>query len=322
MGLLTSRMGNAAIVERRNLWFLLSFVLILPGILLMAWRGVTGNSLLPLSIDYTGGVQWEIRFDEPASPEAVRAILLRAGLSDTTAFQVQDDRTVQLKLKAIDNQVKERLEGEIETGIGPFDEQFFRNIGPAIGSEVSRAAGLAILVAVIGILIYITAAFRHLNHATRYGACAVFALAHDVLVTLSFISIMSLVAAWEVDALFLTAVLTVIGFSVNDTIVVFDRIRENQRRYQGESFARIANRSLVETLQRSLATQVTALLVLVAILVLGGATLQQFMATLIVGLVSGTYSSLCNATPILVAWEERRFLVKVDVADPVPAPAA
>ena len=133
---------------------------------------------------------------------------------------------------------------------------------------------------------------------------------------------MGLVAAWEVDALFLTAVLTVIGFSVNDTIVVFDRIRENQRRYQGEPFARIANRSLVETLQRSLATQVTALLVLVAILVLGGATLQQFMATLIVGLVSGTYSSLCNATPILVAWEERRFLVKADVTKPVPVPAA
>ena len=119
---------------------------------------------------------------------------------------------------------------------------------------------------------------------------------------------MYFVAGWEIDALFLTAILTVIGFSVNDTIVVFDRIRENLRRYRTERFATIANRSVIETAQRSIATQVTALLVLVAILVLGGATLRQFMATLIVGLVSGTYSSLFTATPILVAWEEGSLL--------------
>lgn len=297
------------IVEKRTLWFLLSLIVILPGLLFMVGRLVSGQSMLPLSIDYTGGVQWEMRFEEPTSPEAVRAILLAEGLSDTSAFLVQDDRTVQLKLKAVDNQVKERLEGTIAAEVGAFDELFYRNIGPSIGAEVSQAALLAIVVAAVGILLYITMAFRHVSHPFRYGACAIVALVHDVLVTLSFLALMSLVASWEVDALFLTAVLTVIGFSVNDTIVVFDRIRENQRRYRGESFARIANRSLVETLQRSIATQVTALLVLSAILLLGGATLQQFMAVLVVGLISGTYSSICNATPILVAWHEGRWLV-------------
>ncbi len=296
------------IVEKRTLWFTLSLIVILPGLLFMVIRGVSGQGLLPLSIDYTGGVQWEIRFETPVQPEAVREVMLNEGLTDTTAFLVQDDRTVQLKLKNIDNNVKEKLEGLIATQVGPFDELFYRNIGPSIGAEVSRAAFIAIVVAAIAILLYITAAFRHVSHPLRYGACAIVALLHDVLVTLSFLSLMSLIASWEVDALFLTAVLTVIGFSVNDTIVVFDRIRENQRRYQGERFATIANRSVAETLQRSIATQVTALLVLVSILFLGGATLQQFMAILIVGLVSGTYSSLCNATPLLVAWHERQFL--------------
>ncbi len=297
-------MSDLKIVERRPLWFLISLVLILPSILFMLVRGVSGVSPLPLSIDYTGGVQWEIQFAEPVTAEQVRDVALARELTDTTTFMVQDDRTVQLKLKEIENNVKEALEGDITAQVGVFDELFYRNIGPTIGAEVSRAAFLAIVVASIGILIYITVAFRQVSHPLRYGACAVLALVHDVLVTLSFLALMSWVARWEVDALFLTAVLTVIGFSVNDTIVVFDRLRENQRRYQTVSFATVANRSIVETLQRSVATQITALLVLTAILILGGATLRQFMAVLMVGLLSGTYSSLCNATPILVAWQE------------------
>jgi preprotein translocase SecF subunit len=130
------------------------------------------------------------------------------------------------------------------------------------------------------------------------------ALIHDVLITVSFLSIMNLIAGWELDALFLTATLTVIGFSVNDTIVIFDRIRENLRRFRGEPLAMVANRSIIETAQRSIATQVTALLVLGAILIFGGFTLRIFMATLIVGLISGTYSSIFTATPLVVAWEE------------------
>lgn len=303
-------MSDLKLVERRPIWFLISLIAILPSIVFMVGRGVSGQSLLPLSIDYTGGVQWEIQFSEPVSAEQVRGVALERGLSDTTAFMVQDDRTVQLKMKEIANQAKEALEGEIALQVGEFDELFYRNIGPAIGAEVSRAAFFAIIVASLGILIYITAAFRHVSNPLRYGVCAVLALVHDVLVTLSFLAIMSLVARWEVDALFLTAVLTVIGFSVNDTIVVFDRLRENQRRYQTVSFSTIANRSIIETLQRSVATQITALLVLAAILILGGATLRQFMAVLMVGLLSGTYSSLCNATPILVAWQEGHLMPK------------
>ena len=173
---------------------------------------------------------------------------------------------------------------------------------------MSQAALLAVIAASLLILAYIALAFREVSHPFRYGVAAIVALVHDVLITVSFLSIMNLIAGWELDALFLTATLTVIGFSVNDTIVIFDRIRENLRRHRGEPLATVANRSIIETAQRSIATQVTALLVLAAILFFGGSTLRIFMATLIVGLVSGTYSSIFTATPLVVAWEEGSLL--------------
>ncbi|MCB0116204.1 MAG: protein translocase subunit SecF [Caldilineaceae bacterium] len=293
------------IVERRKIWFSLSTLLILPGILFVIWHMITVGTPLPLSIDYTGGTQWEIRFDQPVAPTEVRSVFVDAGYSDTTAFLVNDDRTVQFKLKTLDPNQKETLEADIQAQYGAFEELSYRSIGPAIGAEVSQAALLAVIAASILILIYIAAAFREVPHPFRYGTAAVLALVHDVLVTISFLSIMNIIAGWEIDALFLTAALTVIGFSVNDTIVIFDRVRENLRRYKGDSYATVVNRSVIETAQRSIATQVTAWLVLFAIFLFGGATLQIFMATLLVGLVSGTYSSIFIAAPMVVAWEER-----------------
>jgi preprotein translocase SecF subunit len=296
------------LVQRRGIWFTISAIAILPGILFMIWQLATTGSPLPLSIDYTGGTQWEMRFTQPVQPTEVRQAFVAAGYTDTTAFLVEDDRTIQLKLKSLTPEEKERLEFIVVGQFGEFDERSYRSIGPTIGAEVSRAALLAVLATSVLILIYIAIAFREVPHPLRYGAAAIVALLHDVLITISFLSIMHIIAGWEIDALFLTAVLTVIGFSVNDTIVIFDRIRENLRRFQGEAFATITNRSLLETMQRSIATQVTAMLVLTAILIFGGATLRIFMATLLVGLFSGTYSSILTAAPLLVAWEERSFL--------------
>jgi preprotein translocase SecF subunit len=305
------------LVERRKLWFSFSSLIILPGILIMIWQLITTGSPLPLSIDYTGGTLWEVRFEQPVSATEVRAIFVQAGYGDTTAFAVEDDRTVQLKLKEIDPDEKDAIQARMIDAFGPFDERSFRSIGPAIGAEVAQAALLAVAAAALLILLYIAFAFREVPHPLRYGTAAIVALIHDVLVTVSFMGIMHLVAGWEVDALFLTATLTVIGFSVNDTIVIFDRIRENLRRYKGERLATVANRSIIETAQRSIATQVTALLVLVAILIYGGATLTVFMAVLVVGLVSGTYSSIFTATPIIVGWDEGDLLGK----DATPPPS-
>ena len=298
------------LVERRSLWFLVSLLAILPGVIFMLWNLTSSGILLPLSIDYTGGTQWEMRFEQSVAPTDVGSVFVEAGFADTKAFLVEDDRTVQVKFKNIDISQKELIAQSIIERFGEFDERLYRSIGPAIGAEVSRAALLAVVAASILILIYIAFAFREISHPFRYGVAAIAALVHDVLITVSFLSIMNLIAGWELDALFLTATLTVIGFSVNDTIVIFDRIRENLRRHRGEPLSTVANRSIIETAQRSIATQVTALLVLSAIMIFGGFTLRIFMATLIVGLVSGTYSSIFTATPLVVAWEEGSLIAR------------
>jgi len=296
------------IVERRGIYFAISILLMLPGIIYMIWSLSTRGVLLPLSIDYTGGTLWEMRFAEPQQPADVRQIFVEQGYTDTTAFTIEDERTIQVKLKSIDTEEKAVIQSALVSRFGEFEERSYRSIGPTMGSEVSQSAVIAVAIASLLILLYIAFAFRQVSHPVRYGVCAVVALVHDTLVVISFICIMNLLAGWEIDALFLTATLTVIGYSVNDTIVVFDRMRENSRRFRGEDLATLANRSIIETAQRSLGTHATTLLPLVAILVLGGATLQQFVAVLLVGLTSGTYSSIFNAIALLVAWQEKSIL--------------
>lgn len=311
------------IVERRGTWFALSSLAILPGIIYMIWSLVTTGQPLPLSIDYTGGTLWEMRFEQAVQPATVRQVFADSDFPDAVVFNVEDDRTVQIKFKNIETAQKEALAAQLQEQIGPYEELSYRSIGPTVGSEVSRAATGAVAVAATLVLLYIAFAFRQVSHPFRFGTCAVIALLHDVLVTISFLCIMNLLFGWEIDALFLTAILTVIGYSVNDTIVVFDRIRENFKRHRGESIATLANRSIVETVQRSLATQTTSLLALVSILVLGGPTVRQFMAILVVGITSGMYSSIFNAAALLVAWDERSLLHREKAAaTPVDGRAA
>lgn len=313
------------LMQRRKIWFTFSLILIVPGLIFMVISTVTRGAPLPLNIDYTGGTLWEMRFDQQVAPAELRQVFVEAGYTDTTAFNVDDDLTLQVKFRDISPDEKNSLVAQIENTIGTFDERSYRSIGPSVGAEVARAAVAAVAVAAIFILLYIAWAFRQVPHPTRYGTCAIIALVHDVLVTITFIGLMNWLVGWEVDALFLTAILTVIGFSVNDTIVVFDRIRENLRRYRTERYITVANRSVVETLQRSIGTQVTVLLVMVALLLFGGATLRQFMATMMVGMVAGTYSSIFVATPILVAWEQGSLFGRrrrtTPVTDGTTAPA-
>ena len=304
------------LMERRGIYFVISILLMLPGLIYMPWSLATTGSLLPLSIDYTGGTLWEVRFDEAVEPAEVRQVFVDAGFPDTTAFTVGNDRTVEVKFKTIGADEKATLATSLTERFGAFEELSYRTIGPAIGTEISRAAILAVAVASVLILLYIALAFRQVAHPFRFGTCAVIALVHDVLVILSFICVMHWIDGWEIDALFLTATLTVIGYSVSDTIVVFDRVRENFRRYRGDPLNTVVNRSIIETAQRSLATHVTTLLPLTAILVLGGPTLRVFIATLLVGIVSGTFSSIFNASALLVAWDEGSLLHHEDMSEP------
>ncbi|MFN2166965.1 MAG: protein translocase subunit SecF [Anaerolineae bacterium] len=292
------------LVQHRKWYFLLSTLVILPGLLVMIYSTITTGTPLQLSIDFTGGVYWEFTLGEAVPPAQVRDVFVEFGLNDTSVTTVGDQgNQYQARLKNIDQTTKEQIQAELNTLYEPIVTLQFRAVGPAVGQEVTQAAVVAVLFASLAILGFIVWAFRNVPNPVRYGVSAIVAMIHDVLVTLGFYSIMGLVAGWEVDALFLTALLTIIGFSVQDTIVVFDRIRENTSRRRGEDFETIANRSLLETIHRSLATQLNAIFIMIAILLFGGATIRQFIAVLLVGMLSGTYSSIFNAVPLLVSWE-------------------
>jgi len=179
-----------------------------------------------------------------------------------------------------------------------------RTVSETVGQEVTRSAVWAVLLASIVITGFIVLAFRQVPKATRYGICAILAMVHDAVVVMGFTSLMGLLLGWQIDALFLTAILTIVGFSVQDTIVMFDRIRENIPKHLGEPYETIVNRSVWETIHRSLATQLNAFFIMAAILLFGGETIKQFITILFFGLLTGTYSSIFIAVPLLVAWEK------------------
>jgi preprotein translocase subunit SecF len=185
--------------------------------------------------------------------------------------------------------------------------QNFTSISPSVGAEVTRAALIAILMAAIAILLYIWYAFRGVEHSIRYGAAAVIAMFHDVFVVLGVEAMLGFFLHWEADALFLTALLTVIGFSVHDTIVVFDRIRENANIYRRVEYEKVVNHSVVQTLDRSINTQLTVMFTLFALALFGGDTIRHFVIILLVGIFSGSYSSIFNASAILVVWQNREW---------------
>jgi preprotein translocase SecF subunit len=297
------------IVEHRKWYFLISLLIIAPGLLAMIYSTATTGKPFKVAIDFTGGAIWELNFDKAIQPAELRQIFVDAGLNDTAVTTLGDGKIAQVRLKPVDDDQKLSLMQAMKAKFGQsVTESQFALVGPAIGSEVTQAAVVAVFAAAIAITLFLVVAFRKVAHPFRYGVSAVIAMLHDILVTLGIFAIFSLLFGWEADALLLTALLTVISFSVQDTIVVFDRIRENSGKYRGEAFGLIADRSLLETLHRSLATQLNALFMMGALLLFGGATIRQFVAVMFFGLISGTYSSIFNAVPILVAWEERDFL--------------
>lgn len=293
------------IIKHRRWYYLFSALLILPGLISMIASIASFGSPVRLSIDFTGGALWEVRFTEPVAPAEMVQLFQANGFTDVNVNTVGDDRTLEIRTDDITTEQKAVLLDAMATEFGETPEELqFTLVGPSIGQEVTRAAVIAVFFASIAILLFIIWAFRNIPHPVRYGVSAIVAMLHDVLVTLGFISIMGWVAGWEANALTLTALLTIIGFSVQDTIVVFDRIRENTRRRRGEDYETIVNRSLLETIHRSLATQINAMFIMIALLLFGGVTIRPFIATMLVGLLSGTYSSIFNATPLVVSWEK------------------
>jgi preprotein translocase SecF subunit len=296
------------IVERRRWYLIGSGIVILLGIVAMVVSTVRFGSPVRLSIDFTGGSLFVFRFDGPAGEDAIRDVLAAQGLEEAIVQQLgtANQNTWQVRTKeATPDQVQQILSA-LDDQVARVDRNLltYETVSPIIGGEVTQAAGAAVLVASVIILGFIWWSFRRVPHAFRYGAAAIVAMLHDILIALGFYALMGILRGWEIDALFLTAILTVIGFSVQDTIVVFDRIRENIPRYRDESFERVANRSILETIHRSLATQLNAIFVMIAIILFGGETIRPFIATMLVGMLSGTYSSIFVAVPLVAWWEE------------------
>lgn len=296
-------------VQRRRYYFIFSGVIISLGILSVIYSLVSTGQPFVLGVDFRGGTRFELKFTEPVSESEIRQVFAALGKegADVTAlgneadanfWQVRSDFATPEEARAILDTLSEQVAPIVE------DSTSYQSVSATVGQEVTRAAFVAIAIAAVIVLFYIMFSFRTVPNPIRFGACAVAAMLHDLTVIFGFISIMGIFFGWEVDALFLTAALTVAGFSLQDTIVVFDRIRENNQKRPNENYERLVNRSVLETIHRSLATQLNAMFVLVAIILFGGDSIRPFISVLFIGLLSGTYSSIFNAVPLLVAWEK------------------
>jgi preprotein translocase subunit SecF len=299
------------IIGKRYWYFLLSLLVIVPGLVAMAIHWQRFGVPFALAIDFTGGTNWELaNIDQSkVTTNAVRDIFAKQGIRDAVPQPevVQGLPGVLIRSSEVTPQAKLAIESDLKQLLGNYAEVRFDSAGPAIGAEVSQNALYAVLAASIAILLYLTYAFRRVPQPFRYGVCAIIAMIHDVLVVLGTASIFGLLLGWEVDSLFLTALLTVIGFSVHDTIVVFDRIRENLARMRGTPFETVVNHSIIQTLDRSINTQLTVMFTLTALTLFGGVTIRQFVLTLLIGILSGTYSSIFNASQLLVVWENNEI---------------
>ena len=293
-----------AITSRRGWWYLLSLTLLLPGVIAL----LTGG--LKPGIDFTGGSLVQLRFDQAVTQQAVQAVAVDSGYPGATV-QLTEDRGALVRTPPLEVEAKDDLVSAIFDRVGAGQELSFSTIGPVVGAELTRAAAIGVAVASALILLYVMWAFRRMERPVVLGLAAIGALLHDALFLLGLFALLGHVIDVQVDALFVTAILTVIGFSVNDTIVVFDRIRDNRQRHlrlpdaQRPDFEQTVNFSANQSLTRSLNTSLTALLVLLALIVLGGPTIRLFVVALAAGFMIGTYSSIFAASSALVSWDRR-----------------
>ncbi len=292
------------ILGKRYYFFGLSLLLIVPGLILLATTG------LPLSLDFTGGSLLEVKFEagKDLDTESIINIYEEAQIDDAQITQT-DVGTLVIRSSFLTNEVRDAVLTNMEEAAGSQVTIIqFDSVGPSIGKQVTQRATIAVAVSSILVVLFIIWSFRKVQNAFRYGLCAILAMLHDIAIIFSITGIGSYFFDWQVDSLFLTALLTVIGFSMQDTIVVFDRIRENSNIYRRLEYEKLVNHSIIQTLQRSINTQLmTVEFLLLALALFGGVTLREFAVILLVGLLSGTYSSIFVAAPILVLWEKQEW---------------
>lgn len=290
------------IIKYKYFYFLISLLVLIPGIVSLVLFG------LNLSIDFTGGSRITFSLPKEVSDKDKSLVIKRFEEEKVKVYTVEPSgKELFIRTNPITAETNKKIFSALEKDNKDIKEASFATIGPTIGAETTLNAIKAVAISALLIVIYISYVFRKVPKpasSIRFGVSVVIALLHDVVVVIGVFSILGHFLAVEVDSLFVTAVLTIIGFSVHDTIVVFDRIRENLDKGPSENFSKVVNDSIIQTLNRSLNTSLTVVLVLVALLLFGGETIRWFVVALLVGIISGTYSSIFNAAPILVVWHE------------------
>jgi preprotein translocase subunit SecF len=292
MQFLKSTHANFIGLRRKSMVFSLILILVGAG-------SVVVHRGLNTSIDFAGGTLVEVRFEPPVPLQEVRDVVDAAGFEGAEVTNFGSEEEILIKVKSIGEaaEASERIEAALKDGFAgheSIDMRRVESVGPKIGSELKTAAFWAIVYALAGIVVYISWRFEF-----RFAIAAIIALIHDVLFTLGFFS----VSDRELSIPVIAGILTVVGYSLNDTIVVFDRIRENLRSRKRESYQNVVNGSINETLSRTIITSLTTLVVVICLVILGGPVIRDFAVTLLVGVLVGTYSSIFIASPVLVEWE-------------------
>mgnify|MGYP003322267166 FL=1 len=291
-------------VGKRFWFFIISLLVITPGIIFL----ILAPGLNP-GIDFTGGSRMTLRFSNESNinQEQVRDQLFALSYEEATV-QNLGENSFFVRTRELDEVAKDALVTNITSSLDEGAEnvlQGFDLVSPIVAQETVMNAFWAIIAAAIGIFIYIWWAFRNVPSPLRYGLAAIVALIHDTIIVIGIFAILGELMNMEVNTMFLIALLTVIGYSVNDTIVVFDKIRENVLIHSNRAFPEIVNLSISETISRSLNTSFTLLITLVALILFGGATIREFLFVLLIGVAAGTYSSVAIASQVLVSWDQK-----------------
>lgn len=289
-------MRDYRIIKHKNIWFSISLALLIPGIiaLFMGW--------LKPGLDFVGGTSIELKFDRPPSVTQVRDVLTKTDkeLFSDAVVQPSEGNIIDIKAKSIDNKQQTLLFDNLRKDLGKFETERVEVVGPTIGKELFTNSMLGFGLVLAGIIIYLSFQFKY-----DYALCAIIALVHDVLFLVGTFALFGKFFGTEIDSLFVTAALTVAGFSVHDTIVVYDRIRENSKRAKrGTPIAEIANDSLNQTMARSVNTSLTIIITLTFLFLFGGSSIKDFVLAMLIGIAAGTYSSIFIASPLLVVWRQ------------------
>lgn len=290
------------ITHLRHIWFGISGAAVLISVVCIAVLG------LRLGLDFTGGARWDVRFENAVERPALEAYFADLPqLSKEAVIQGSDENTFLITLEDMPDESIQEIAGGVQEAFGAFEELSYRKVDAKIGASFQEKALWAIGVALAGIILFVAWAFRKIPESInpwRFGAVAVIALFHDVIILVGIFAVLGVVVGMELGLPFLTALLATLGFSVNDTIVILDRIRENIRTQKAhETFADSVEHSIRQTLARSIFTSFSTVLPLLALLVLGAESLQSFVLTLFLGVLIGTYSSIFVAAPLLVTWK-------------------